>query len=123
MATGSEKCCGTRCISADLACCDQNVGVWCSSPTAVCEPCPEGQTCYANDIDENGQLVGESVVSWDCCENNVCSFIVSSGTATLVSSIVPSSPTAASPSTPTHTSSSTRVSSSPTIPTSSSTRA
>jgi hypothetical protein len=77
MAIDTEKCCGATCISADLDCCVTDpVPIWCLDPTYVCEPCPAGQTCYVYDFDTDEQ----DVVSWTCCENNVCTFTVSSGT-------------------------------------------
>jgi hypothetical protein len=82
MATDTEKCCGVTCISADLDCCETDpVPGWCNYPTDVCQPCPAGQTCYAQDIN-TGE---EDVVSWACCGSDVCTFTVSSGT--LVSTI------------------------------------
>jgi hypothetical protein len=105
VATDTGKCCGDTCISADLACCetDPDPG-WCNDPTGVCESCPAGQTCYAQDINTGER----DVVSWTCCESNICSFIVSTGT--LVSTI--SATSSQSPAAPT--SSSISVSSSAT---------
>src|SRR5437667_315627 len=87
-AIGNEKCCATRCIPADSACCDNSpTGGWCEGSQYVCQPCPAGQTCYARNIDTGGSVV----VSFACCKNNVCTFDLSS--STLVTSIsAPNSP-------------------------------
>ena len=92
MATDTEHCCGGTCIEADLECCQTDpYGVWCLSPTGVCEPCPAGQTCYATNID-TGELF---VSSWTCCDNDVCSFILSSGTLVSTISAASSQPSSA----------------------------
>ena len=89
MSTGDEQCCANTCLDTDISCCPDG-NYYCSDPSRVCEPCPEGQICYDTEGDAN---------PWQCCPSDGSSCASSgSGSPTIAAPAAPSSSSPPSPS-------------------------